>query len=177
MHLFRRITGSLPEGFPARDRRSAGPRRARIECEMLEGRALMSVPGVSLVYGNIQIMATKASGNIAQVSIAADHNVQVSLNGQSEEFSPSQVYNVTYLGGINGGDTFTNTTNLVELAYGRGGGNNFSGGTSYNFVFLYGNTNTYTSNGFSDVWENGGQSDNIITAPAAAGPSGLQIYR
>ena len=144
MRFFYRITGSLSEGSPARDRRSADPRRARIECEMLEGRALMSnIPGVSLMFGNIAITAPKASGNIAQVSIAPDHNVLVSLNGQSEEFSPSKVYNVTYKGGLGGYDTFTNSTSLVELVYVYGDHNIINGGTSYNYVYFKGNNNMF----------------------------------
>jgi len=160
MRLFHRITGSLSEGSPARDRRSAGPRRARIECEVLEGRALMSLPGVVVQFGNIAITSTLASGNHAQVSIAADHNVLVTVNGQSEEIT-GRVFNVTYKGSAGGGDTFVNSTNLVEAAYGHGGSNNFTGGSNYNFVYLWGNGNTYNANGFSDVMEHGGQHDAI----------------
>jgi len=159
MRLFHRITGSLSQGSPARDRRSASPRRARIACEMLEGRALMSnIPGVSMLYGNITITATKTSGNVAQVSIdPSNHYVKVSLNGQSQEFSPGSVFNVTYKGGSGGDDTFENDTNLVELAYLYGGNNNIIGGTSYNYVFCQGSNNTYSSQngGMYDVWQNG----------------------
>jgi len=131
---------------------------------MLEGRALMSnIPGVTFQFGNIAINATQASHNVAQVSInPIDHKVQVSLNGQSEEFSPSQVFNVTYKGGSGGGDTFTNNTNLVELAYVHGTGNHLTGGTSFNYAFFLpdGSTttpstpNTYDvqAGSFSDVW-------------------------
>jgi hypothetical protein len=86
----------------------------------------------------------------------------VSFNGQSEEFSRSLVGSVTYRGGSGGGDSFQNNTNLLELAYGYGGHNAFTGGSSYNFVFLFGNYNTYHANGgYSAVWEGYGQYDTI----------------
>ena len=86
---------------------------ARIELEMLEGRALMSgIPGVSLSYGSLTIQAPAgSSGNVAAVSIdSSNGRVKVSLNGQSEEFRASAVGTITYVGGAGGGDTFVDDT-------------------------------------------------------------------
>lgn len=120
----------------------------------------MSVPGVSLSYGNLLIQApTGSHGNVATVSIdSSNHDVKVSFNGQSEEFSPSVVCNITYMGGRGGKDTFTNDTSLVSLDYGFGSGNNFTGGTGYNYVYFYGGSNTYNAQAgsFTDVFEIGG---------------------
>jgi hypothetical protein len=171
MRFFNRILGSLSEGSRTRDRRFTDQRRSRIELEMLEGRTLMSgIPGVSLRFGNLAITAPNASGNVAQVSIdPSNHDVKVSLNGKSEEFSPSLVASVTYKGGSGGGDTFTNDTYLVEQAYGYGGHNTFTGGTTYNFVYFFGNSNTYQAQAgsFCDVFENGGKGDTIHDPPGA----------
>lgn len=164
MRFFNRLTASFSNGSQARlRRRIVSKRSSPIACEVLEGRSLMSVAGVSLSYGNIAITATKPSGNVASVSIDPSNGfVNVTLNGQSEEFAPSLVANVTYTGGSGGGDTFTNNTNLVELAYGYGGHNSFTGGTSYNYVYFFGNYNNYTSQGgYTDVWEGNGSHDTI----------------
>jgi len=142
--------------------------------ETLEARGLLSIAGVSLVYGNLAITATHASGNVAQVSIdPATHNVQVSLNGQSEEFGANQVYNVTYKGSSGGGDTFTDNTSLVSLEYGYGGNNHFTGGSSFNFVYFFGNSNSFNgpAGSISDVFQHGGQND------ATQGPGTIYVYR
>jgi hypothetical protein len=145
-------------------------RRSPIALETLETRGLMSVPGVSLSYGNLLIQApTGSSGNVAKVSIdPATQNVNVSFNGQTESFSAGQVANITYYGGSGGGDKFENDTNLVSLDYGFGAGNNFSGSTSYNFVYFFGAGNTYSApdGSFSDVLEIGG-GDTVNASPAA----------
>jgi hypothetical protein len=129
----------------------------------MESRALLSIPGVTLQFGNLAITATKASGNVAQVSIdSSNKNVRVAFNGQTEEFSPGQVLNITYKGGISGGDSFVNNTQLTDLAYCYGGSNSFSGGTGYNYVFFFGNNNTYHGQGgYTDVWEGWGKNDTI----------------
>jgi hypothetical protein len=167
MNLMRRLGRSFSGNFRIfRDR----PNRVRLSraigLEPLEGRELPSIPGVTLMFGNVAITATKASGNTAQVSIdPANHFVKVSLNGQSEEFSPSSVLNVTYKGGSGGGDTFVDNTSLVSLAYGYGGNNKFTGGTSYNFVYFWGNSNTLTAPAvsISEVIEHGGKYDTVST--------------
>jgi len=171
--------GSVPEGSRARqERRPTGRRRSRIELERLETRNLLSIAGVTLQYGNLAIQAPNTAsnvpGNVAVVSIdSSNHNnVKVSLNGASEEFSPSQVYNITYVGRQAGGDTFTDNTNLVSLDYGYGGNNNFTGGGSYNYVYFYGNNNTFTgvTGSYSVVFEDGGTGDTIND------PGGLRVH-
>jgi hypothetical protein len=166
MRFWTRITGSFAEGFQDSQKpHSSSRRRLPMSLETLETRALLSnIPGVSLQYGNIAIHATQASGNVAVVSIdPANHNVKVSLNGQSQEFNRSQVYNITYTGSKSGHDSFTNNTNLVSLDFGYGGNNHITGGSSFNFVFFWGNTNTFTepARSISDVFENGGKNDVI----------------
>ena len=140
--------------------------RSTLQIEVLEPRqATTGITGVSLNFGNLAIKAPLTSGNVAIISIdPANKYVQVSLNGQSEEFSPSQVANITYTGGSGGGDTFTNNTNLVSLGYGYGGNNKFTGGSSYNFVYFFGNNNTFTgpAGSINDVYEGGGHGDVIL---------------
>jgi hypothetical protein len=171
MRFVSRSRGLFQSTSGAREEyRSAGRRRLPMTLETLETRNLMSVPGVSLSYGNLLIQApTGSSGNVAKVSIdSATSNVNVSFNGQSESFSAGQVANITYYGGSGGGDTFENDTNLVSLDYGFGAGNNFSGSTSYNFVYFFGSGNTYSAQdgSVSDVFEIGG-GDAINSSPAA----------
>ena len=147
MRFLSRSSGLVQSTSRAQEEhRSARRRRSPMALETLETRSLMSVPGVSLSYGNLLIQAPSSSGNAAKVWIdPATRNVNVSVNGQSESFSASQVSNITYMGGSGGGDTFENDTNLVSLDYGFGAGNNFIGGTSYNFVYFYGAGNTYSA--------------------------------
>ena len=166
-----RVPGLRTDGSRACDRRLAARRRSPFGCEMLEGRDLLSgIPGVSLSYYRLVITATRASGNVAEVSIdPANHNVKVSLNGQSEEFSPTLVASVDYYGGKNGGDTFVNNTKLLEIAEGYGGHNTFTGGTSvYNVITFKGNYNTYNAQAgsTSDVYE-AGTNDTIHKATGA----------
>ena len=99
----------------------------------------------------------------------------VTLNGQSEEFSPSLVSTITYKGGSGGGDTFMDGTNLPSVEYGFTGNNNFTGSTSFNYAYLYGNSNTYTAQRgtIPDVFEFG-TSDKIAN-PADAGMA-LYVY-
>jgi hypothetical protein len=122
---------------------------------------MTGIAGVSVSWGNLLIQAPKTSGNVAQVSIDShNHFVKVTLNGQTEEFNPSVVpiYNLTYIGGSGGGDTFTDDTNLVSLDFGSGGNNTFTGSSSYNFVFFTGNGNTFNAQAGSvnDVFEDYG---------------------
>jgi hypothetical protein len=174
MRFLHRILAFVPQtSRSAHKPRSSIGHRAPIGLEPLEGRTLLSIPGVAFRFGNIAITATKAGGNVAQVSIdPSTHNVLVSFNGQSEEFNHASVYNVTYKGGSAGGDTFTNNTSLVSLDYGYGGNNKFTGGSSYNFVFFYGNTNSFSapSGSINDVFEIGGTGD------ATQGPGTIYTY-
>jgi hypothetical protein len=140
--------------------RSANRRRSPMALETLETRSLMSVPGVSLAFGNLTITApTGSHGSVATVSIdPSNHDVMVSFNGQSEEFSPSRVFSVSYVGGTGGGDTFANNTSLTSVDFGFGQQNNFTGGTGYNYVFFFGSNNTYDEQhgSINDVFEIGG---------------------
>ena len=175
MRFLDRIIRLVPKASPARQERRAGRVGSRIELERLEGRALMSgIAGVSLAYGNLAIQAPKVAGNVAAVSIdPSNKDVQVTLNGQSEEFSPSLVASITYKGGSGGGDTFMDGTSLPSIEYGFAGNNNFTGGTGFNYAYLWGNSNTYTAQkaSFTDVFEYG-------TSDKIANPSnaGLQLY-
>jgi hypothetical protein len=176
MHFLSRVSGLVQEvSRPRQGHRSLVRRGSPIALEMLETRNLMSVPGVSLSYGNLSIIAPSgSSGNVAKVWIdSSTHNVDVSFNGKSESFTASSVSNITYEGGRGGGDTFTNDTSLVSLDYGFGSHNNFTGGTSYNYVYFYGTGNTYNAQkgSFTDVFEIGGS--DTINNPTGAG---MQIY-
>jgi hypothetical protein len=148
---------------PVQHRVPAARRRPAIRLEMLESRDLMTgIAGVSLMYGNLEIQAPKPGGNVAAVTIdPLNQNVKVTLNGQSAEFASSLVYNITYVGGASGGDTFVDNTSLVSLDYGYGGHNNFTGGSTFNYVFFYGNYNTFNAvaGSVNDVFENGGTGD------------------
>jgi len=161
------MIGSLPARSLARqDRRPHARQRSRIELESLEGRDLMSnIPGVSLHWGNLAITATHTSGNVAVVQIdPSTQKVEVTLNGNTEEFAAGLVANITYKGGSGGSDSFTDDTSLVSLDYGYGGNNTFTGGSSYNYVYFHGSGNTYNAQyagSISDVFENGGTGDTI----------------
>jgi hypothetical protein len=181
MRFLSRIMGSVPAASRARqERRSSGRRRSPIAVETLEGRALMSgIAGVSVAYGALTIHAPVLShGNTAQVSIDPSNQfVQVTFDNQTEEFNPSvtPIYNVVYIGGELGGDTFADDTSLASREYGYGAGNNFTGGTSLNYVyFLSGGGNTYNTQGAgscSDVFEYGG-SDTIKNSSGGV----VQVY-
>ena len=141
-------------------RRPTGRRRSPMVLEKLETRNLLSIPGVTLSYGNLAFKApTGSHGNVAMVSIdPSNHDVKATFNGQSEEFSASQVTSVTYEGGTGGGDTFTDDTSLTSLEYGFGENNNFTGGSGYNYVYFYSSGDTYNAEAGSlnDVFEVGG---------------------
>jgi hypothetical protein len=169
MRFFDRIASAVSKGSRAPERRCTGLRRSRIELEVLEGRALMSgIQGVTLTfYGNLSITAPKTSGNMAVVSIdASTHNVEVSLNGQSEEFKACSVYSITYVGGSGGKDTFTNDTSLTELAYGYGGNNDFTAGTGCSAINFWGSDNTLNTvaGSYGGVIEHGGTGDTVTGA-------------
>jgi len=131
----------------------------------------MSIPGVSFVYGNIQIVAPQAGGNAVEVRVnPTTGNVRVGVNGQAQEFPAAQVYNVTYQGGSAGGDTFVNALGVPGVCYGYAGYNNFVGGTAYNFAYLYGPSNAYSAAGSANtVFLNGGQNGRVVN------PTGCQL--
>lgn len=133
--------------------------------DALETRNLLTLAGVSLTYGNLLIEPTKPSGNVVQLLALPDNVLVLTVNGQEESLPlyaggpyNGGVLNVTYVGGQGGGDTFVNDTSLVSLDYGFGGGNAFTGGAGFNYVFFYGNGNTFAGQPgeASDVFEDGG---------------------
>jgi hypothetical protein len=171
MRFLSRAIGSLSSNSRThRATASTDRRRSRIGVESLETRNLLSIAGVTLQYGNLAITGTHSGGNVAKVWIdSATHNVGVSLNGQSEEFDASKVGNVTYTSGRSGGDTFVNSTKLTSLVFAHGSGNHVTGGTGYNFVYFFGNNETYAATGgYSDVWKAFGTGDTIQNPNHAA---------
>jgi hypothetical protein len=173
MHFLRRFYVSKTES--TRTHRPATRRRSPAMLEMLESRNLMSVAGVAVEYGALAITAPLASKNVATVSIdPSNKDIKVSLNGQSEEFSPGSISSVTYEGSYGGGDTFTNATSLMTLSYGYGSGNDFTGGTGYNYFYIWGTgNNTYNapSGSVTDLFEIGG----TYTVNTGTGAT-VQIY-
>jgi hypothetical protein len=175
MRFLRGVISSVSsESRANREAPSSRRRRSRIELESLENRALLSITGVKLQFGNLAITAPKSSGNVAQVWIdPATHNVAVSLNGQSEEFAASSVTSITYKSGANGGDTFTNNTKLTNQDYGYGGNNHFTGGTGYSYIYFFGNNNNYAAHGgVNVVWKAHGTGDVIQNGVGAS----LTVY-
>ena len=162
MVFLSRIIGLIPGASQVhRGRRPAARRRSPLAMETLENRSLLSVAGVSLSYGTLAIQAPKpSSGNVAVIAIdPSNKDVQVTFNGQSEEFAPGLVANISYMGGSGGGDPFTNNTSLPTLGYTFGSGNVITGGSSYNYFYFWGNNNTYNAaaGSISDLFEIGGK--------------------
>ena len=172
MRFLSRMMSLVSEGSHARPTRSAAGRRPlRMELEPLEGRALLSaLAGVSVQYGNLAIQAPQASGNVAVITAPAPNTVQLSLNGQCETFNTTQISitSITYLGGSGGGDTMVNDTDLPTVEYGFGSGNNFMGGTGFNYAFFFGGANTFDAQAgsVSDVFELSG--GNTVSNPDGA---------
>jgi hypothetical protein len=178
MRFLHQIIGLVPWASHAGlERRPTRRRRAPIALETLEGRALLS--GIAVSNGNLTITAaTGTGGNHAEVQIdSANHFVEVTFNGQTQEFNPSTtpITSVLYLGGTLGGDTFADNTNLESREYGYATGNHFTGGTSYNYVwFVSGGGNSFSDQGdyaVSDVW--GYQNSDTINNP---GHAKIQLY-
>jgi hypothetical protein len=136
----------------------ARPRRLEPCVEGLESKKLLT-GGVSLANGMLSIVAPLASGNNASVSIdKVNGNVQVLLDGTTQEFAASQVSAIYYSGGTSGNDTFVNATSIMSIDYGWGGNNNFTGGTGADYMFLWGNGNcVHDSGGGAVVFTHGGQ--------------------
>lgn len=144
--------------------RKARSRRLEPSVDGLEHRALLTGGGgaAALSNGVVSIVAPLTSGNTTSVSIDVPNNaVKVTVNGNVQEFSVSQVTEIFYEGGLGGNDTFTNSTAILSVDVGLGGNNTFTGGTGQDVFFLYGNGNTaVTSGGFTLAFTHGGQ-DNI----------------
>lgn len=170
MRFLNSMFGSFPGGPRARhERRSSNRRRAPLALETLEGRSLLTVAApaatVSLQFGNLAIHA--ASNTTTEVSIASG-TLTLTASGAggssvTQTFDASSIYNITYTGGSAGGNTFINNTNLVSLDYAYGGNNHIVGGGSFNYVFFWGNNNSFssTAGSVSDVFQNGGTGNDI----------------
>jgi hypothetical protein len=165
MKFLSRVFGLDTNGSRARQAdRSPRRRRAQFGLESLEGRDLKSnVPGVDLVYGEVQIQATQYAGNSASVTINPQNgNVDVTLNGQTAEFNRSDVYDICYKGGLGGGDTFANYTNYGDTIRVFTGNNTVIGSSGYNVAYLWGDDNTFVSQGSTSyVFAYNGDHDNI----------------
>ena len=164
MQFFSRVFGAASKTSRVRRAdRSPRSRCSQIGVESLEGRDLMSniMPGVSDQGGAIVMTATQAANNKASVSMV-QNGIQVTLNGNSAVIPASGVWCVIYSGGPGGGDTFTNTTGLSEMAVGYGGNNQFVGGSSWNTIELWGDYNSYDAQGGpSEVYTYNGPDDQI----------------
>jgi len=117
-------------------------------------------------FGNLQIQPGQPSGNSVEISVAPDQSIVVVTNGTTETFPAGQVYNITYTGSAGGGDNFENNTPLVLMAHASGGNNKLVGGTTYSYVFFYGDNNTFdgTAGLYTDMFVNGGQGDTLTGA-------------
>jgi hypothetical protein len=175
MQFFSRVFGSHSTVSRSHQAtRPSRPRHARFTLETLEDRDLKSnapIAGVVDTYGGIMINATQASGN--QVSVSMVNNgtqVEVSLNGQTVDYDASSVWTIAYTGSYGGGDTFKNNTAIPDMVYTFGGGNTVVGGSSWNYVLMYGNSNTDTydaagSSGY--VFTFGATNDQINTSDSS----------
>jgi hypothetical protein len=165
MQILNRLVGFDPKVSRARHEvRSRGRCRAQIGVEPLEDRDLKSsIPGVTVNYGVIGITATQGSNNTAVVSIdPSNQMINISLNGNSMEINQSDAYTINFSGSQGGSDVFANYTSLTEQAWGYGGNNYFAGGSSWNVAYLYGDNNTFDSQGApAYVFAYNGPNDNI----------------
>jgi hypothetical protein len=116
----------------------------------------------------IQIMAPLDSRNVVVIRhdlTAPDFDVTV--NGSMTTVPDAGIRAVYYDGGQGGDDIFANSTNLIGIEYGFGGGNTFIGGTNADYAFLWGNSNTFsvTAGEFAVIYTHGGQHNHIIGTP------------
>lgn len=166
MQFLSKFFGSEPKLARVRKGdRSRRRSRAVISVESLEGRKLLSgdIAGVSLQHGTLTISATQPDHNTAQVAIdPANGNVQVTLNGQSTEFNRGDIWTLNYTGADGGGDSFVNDTDLTSSVTMNGGNNTYLGGSVWNTVTLWGDSNTYDArNGASYVYTYNGSNNDV----------------
>ena len=81
------------------------------------------------------------------VSNDQNGNVIVNLDGNSQMFAAGTMWTLSYTGGIDGGDKFTNTTGLSQVTVTYGSSNQVTGGTSWNLAYLWGDNNSFNSSG------------------------------
>jgi hypothetical protein len=125
----------------------------------------VGIPGVWEQYGMVTILATRASGSMATVSIDPDHgnDLRVTLDGGSVWYDAGSIWTIGYDGSQGGSDTFVNDTDVPDSFYGYGGGNHFYGGGGYNNVVVYGDDNTVdTRGGPGHVSAYNGPHDDIV---------------
>jgi hypothetical protein len=127
----------------------------------MEGRNLPS-GNITLSWGQIILNAPAAANNSAYVWYDGN-NVDVRMDGEFAQFDRSQVYWVNYNGSPGGGDHFQNDTSLNSSITVNNGNNTVLGGSSYNYVTLWGDHNTYDARGgASNVYAYGGPNDNVV---------------
>jgi hypothetical protein len=99
------------------------------------------------IQASLAITATKAGGNVATIAPDAANPgyIKVSLNGQSEDFLANKVVTINYTGGMSGGDTFINNTNISDGVVAHGGHNTITGSEAISQTWLFGNDNTYNA--------------------------------
>jgi hypothetical protein len=112
----------------------------------------------------IEIIAPLPSGNSAEIHPdSAGGAFDITVNGQAFVEQNTGILAVYYAGSFGGQDTFVNSTNLMAIDYGWGGGNNFrTEGTGPTYAFLFGGGNTFTvsAGDFGVAYTHGGD-DNI----------------
>lgn len=130
---------------------------------------------VTLNFGQLQILAPKASGNACEIS-ASGSNIDVVLNGQTTSFEATLVGTVLYEGGASGGDTFTSSVALPTRIVTKAANNNVTGAPFLTWGYFNGTGNTYTTQGGTDtnnvVFQQGG----IPVTINNPGGAGLQVY-
>lgn len=127
-----------------------------------------SIPGVEVMVGGINIVATKPGGNSALVEYWGDRDIKVTLNGRSVLFRQAQVgqlWSVVYSGdqrGQQGGDRFENRTDLSSSVSMYGGHNTVIGGSGWDFVMVtQGDNYVETGEGGGMVYSFAGPTDQI----------------
>ena len=140
-------------------------RRFQPEGGRLEFRSLMAGPGPVVVNGAlIEIIAPLPSGNRAEIHPdSAGGAFDITVNGHAFVVQNTGIQAVYYAGSFGGQDTFVNSTNLLAIDYGWGGGNNFvTEGTGPTYAFLFGDGNTFavSAGDFGVAYTHGGH-DNI----------------
>lgn len=143
---------------PSRKRRVS----RRFGVEPLERRELLSI---NLSGTELQILGT-ATSDTASVW-TAPYLIYAELNGVRQSWLISSVASV-YFSGYEGGDTFTNYTNLPTTASGGAGNDRITSGTGNDTIYGgNGDDHLYGGSG-ADQFEGGSGSDTLVSIDAAA---------
>ncbi len=165
MQFFSRVFGAASKTSRVRRAdRSPRSRCAQIGVESLEGRDLCNA-GVVNQGGVCVITAPQAANNTVIVSNDRNGNVDVTLDGSTTVFGPNTLSGISYTGGSQGGDTFTNTTSLNEVTV-TYGDSQVGGGTGFNVAYFWGNNNSFNSSGGASEVFTYGSNNNINTQDA-----------